>query len=281
MARNFILDRTANESSNVTVVNELTNPVKINHHAIDIARGLVPGHRIVHKFGFGEVGTTPSAISPIGSFNTPLAATELEFVSDDTDDDVGGTGATKIVIQGLDASWEEVTQEIETNGTTAVPIPIDLIRLYRWYVSESGTYAGNVTASYAGTLIIREAGAGPTWETIEGTLPFSGQSEIGVYTVPIGYTGYLLSKHIFTDTSKIADVYLMHRPFANDVTTPFTGTRRMVERDIGLTGSFNVTYAVPKGPFVGPCDIGFMGRVASSTAGISVEFELLLIEDGY
>ena len=30
------------------------------------------------------------------------------------------------------------------------------------------------------------------------------------------------------------------------------------------------------GPFIGPCDIGFMARVASQTANVEVDFELLI-----
>ena len=52
----------------------------------------------------------------------------------------------------------------------------------------------------------------------------------------------------------------------------------LVEREIGLTGGHSIIYQIPKGPFVGPCDIGFMGKVSSGTADVSVEFELILID---
>ena len=37
--------------------------------------------------------------------------------------------------------------------------------------------------------------------------------------------------------------------------------------------------SVPFGPYVGPTDIGFMGKVGSSTASISVEFEIFIIDE--
>jgi len=43
--------------------------------------------------------------------------------------------------------------------------------------------------------------------------------------------------------------------------------------------SFYVEFKAPKGPFVGPCDIGFMAKVSLTTGQTSCEFELLLIED--
>ena len=54
---------------------------------------------------------------------------------------------------------------------------------------------------------------------------------------------------------------------------------RITEREIGVQGGFDHHFAVPKGGHVGPCDIGFMAKVASGTASLSVEFELLLIDD--
>jgi len=166
-----------------------------------------------------------------------------------------------------------------TNGTTAVALSTDLTRLYRWYVSSSGTYATQTAGSHAGTLTIRASGAGATWSQIIAS-PFSiGQSQIGVYTIPSGYTANLLSKNIFTDTNKTADIYFYQRPNADDVSSPYSGTMRLVEREVGVSGGFNLKTRSPKGSFVGPCDVGFMGKVSSGTAEVSCEFELLIIEN--
>lgn len=248
---------------------------------IEVAKGNIAGHRIIDKFGHGQVGTTPAPVTSSGIWKTPTSPVALEFLSDSVNDATGGTGATKITIQGIDLNWNETTEEISTNGTTAVPILTNLIRLHRWYVSESGSYANETTASHSGTLTIRESGGGDTWDTIDGSSPFSGQSEIGVATIPIGFTAYVLSKSIFTDTSKSANIYFLQRPLANDVTTPFAGTRRIIERDIGVSGGYAVVFQAPKGAFVGPCDIGFMAEVSVGSADVSVDFQMLIIEDGY
>ena len=264
--------------------NGLAN-IKPVHSAGDflvaVAEGRVPGHRVIHKFGSGNVSTTPIPVTASGLWRTPTATVNLEFVSNNVNDTVNGTGARKITVHGIDADWNETVEVIETNGTTAVPLTLPLLRLHRWYVSESGTYADETSASYAGELSIQELGGGALWDSILGTLPFPAQSEIGVLTIPIGYTGYILSKNIFTDTSKSANIYFIQRPFANDVVAPYTGIRKIIERDIGVTGGYNVNYRVPKGPFVGPCDIGFMAHVSVGSADVSVEYEMLLIEDGY
>lgn len=248
---------------------------------ISVSEGLVPGHRMIHKFGSGNVGTTPIPVSASGVWKTPTSVKTLEFVSDNANDTANGTGARKITIHGIDSNWNETIEEISTNGSTSVPLTIPLLRLHRWYVSESGTYADELNASYAGELTIRELGDGALWDKILGASPFPAQSEIGVLTIPMGFTGYILSKNIFTDTTKQANVYFLQRPFADIVTAPYTGVRRIIERDIGVSGQYNIEYKAPKGPFVGPCDIGFMAEVTVGTADVSVEYEMLLIKDGF
>lgn len=248
----------------------------------NVARGNVTGYSIVHKFGSGAISTSLIPISSAGVYQTPTTAVALEFISSDAADALNGAGAREITFIGLDANWAEQTVVMAThatNGTTAVAISGTWRRLYRWYVSSSGTYATTAAGSHAGTLTTRTASAGATWDTI-GISPFPlGQSEIGVYTIPLGKTGYLLSKNIFVEGTKPANVYFFQRPFANDVTTPYSGAMRLVEREVGVDGDITINPRAPKGPFVGPCDIGFMAKVATTTADVAVEFELLLINN--
>lgn len=243
-----------------------------------VKTGNIPGHSIVNKFGSATVGTTIVPISTSLNYRTPIAATSLEFVSSSANDTSAGSGAQQVTVIGLDSTWAEVSQTVETNGTTAVALGTDLIRLYRWYVSRSGTYATQTAGSHVGNLTIRESGAGGTWATISNSpFPF-GQSQIGCFTIPAGKTGYVVSKNFFSDSSKTVDLYFFSRANADDVTTPFTGAMRIVEREVGLSGGFGPNWKAGKGPFVGPCDIGFMGVIAVGTADIAVEFEILLID---
>ncbi len=244
---------------------------------IEVAQGNVPNHAIVNKFGASLVGTTLQPITNSGTYQTPTTAQALELVSDDANDNVAGTGAREVTVEGLDGNWNEVTQTVVPNGTTAVALGTNLTRLYRWYVSQSGTYATDVAASHAGNLTIQASGGGTVWSSIPITPTALGQSLIGVYSVPTGKTAYLLSKNIFTDSGKTADVFFFYRGSADDVTAPYTGTFRLIQREIGVAGGIVLTSIPPKGPFVGPCDIGFMGVTAVATDDISVEFSLLVV----
>lgn len=241
-----------------------------------VVEGDIPGYSVVHKFGATTLTTTMAPITQAGTYQTPTTAQALEVVSSSANDTAAGTGAQQVTIIGLDSNWGEVEVEVEMNGTTAVALGTNLIRVYRWYVSRSGTYATETAGSHAGTLTLRASGGGTTWDTMPVS-PFAiGQSQIGVYTVPDGYTARLFTKNIFVDSSKTADIYFFWRGVADDVATPYSGIMRLVEREVGVTGGYSLDTNIPKGEFVGPCDIGFMGVMSVGTSECSVEFELLL-----
>ena len=238
----------------------------------------IPGLQIIHKFGASTIGTTMQPITSSGFYRTPTTPTALEIVSDNANDTAAGTGARSLHIFSAKADWKITEEIVALNGTTPVAIPVDSLRMCRFHVEDSGTYADASTGSHAGTLTVQESGGGAVWEKI-GVSPFPfGQSQIGVCFVPLGKVGYILSKRITVATTKIADIYLFQRQNANVVSAPFDAIR-MVERDVGVVGATNISFSVPLGPFPGPCDIGFMGRVTLTTGDVSVEFELLLVDD--
>lgn len=235
------------------------------------------GWSVIHKFGrYDSVPTTFTPISGSGFYRVPTSATALEFVSASANDSSAGSGAQEITVIGLDANWDEVTQTLETNGTTPVALTTDLIRLYRWYVSRSGTYATQSSGSHAGDLTIRESGAGPTWFLISAAGFPRGQSQIAAYTVPNGKRAFVSSFIVGVDSNKTASIIFFKRENADDVTTPYSGAMRaQVELD-GVTGNFAIMPMTPFGPFPAKTDIGFMGAASTGTAAISVDFEILL-----
>ncbi len=250
---------------------------------LEVAKGNVPGHSLVQKFGANQVPNgTFEAITSTGIYPTPTTAQALEFVSDSAQDGVGGSGAIEVTICGVNASWERITQTVITDGLTPAPLDTDLIRLCRWWVSSSGSYASTGVASQAGNLSLRLQGSPATlWDTISLSPVGESQSTIGAYTIAAGETGYLLSKSMSVDSNKSADIYFFQRQNADDVIAPYSGARRVIEKDLGISGTFTSKPKSPKFPFVGPCDIGFMGKGNAAVADISVEFELLIIQDGY
>lgn len=266
------------ESLPVTMASDQSDNIYRNW-LIEVERGNISGASIVHKFGAATVTTSLAPMCESNVYMTPTTAQALEFVSSDNNDGAGtGAGALQVTITGLNSAWAEVTQTVTCNGTTPVALGTDLIRLYRWYVSSSGTYATVSAGSHAGTLTIRAAGAGATWSIIPVS-PFPiGQSLIGAYTVPAGKTAYLMTWDVHSDASKSLSALFFQRENANDVTTPFSGTMRTVSYQVGIVGDVSDSQKSPRGPFVGPCDLGVLASVTTSTGRASTDFELLLID---
>lgn len=252
---------------------------------IEVAKGKVPGHSLVHKFGHSDsIGTNLSPIADAGVYPTPSAAVSLEFISSDAADALDDIGMHELTIIGLDANWNEQTVVIAahaTTGLTAVAITGTWMRVYRAYVSSSGTYADATTASHAGTITIRIAGAGATYGIITITDFPTAQTAIGSYSVPIGYTAYILSIHLHVAAAKNVDFFAFQRSNIDDVTPPYSGAMRVFYQAHDVDEDEELAPRSPIGPFTGLSDIGFMAKVGTGTGAASVDFEILLVENSY
>jgi len=255
-----------------------------NDFYLEVRKGNVAGHSIVQKFGAIQgVTTTLTPVTTSGLYPTPSAVVALEVLSDDnTNDKAGGAGALEVTIEGVSDTngvWTRETQVIALNGTTAVAVPNSMFRVDRLYVSSSGSYADGTTPSHASTITLRVASAGATWQEIPPAGSFGlSQSEISVYTIPKGKTGYFLGKNISIESSKTANVYLFTREGADVVTTPFTPMRvKELERNLSSHTARQPTAPLLK--ITGPADVGFMAQSTSTTTSLSIEFELLLVDD--
>ena len=247
----------------------------------EIALGNVEGAYIVHKFGANDnVGTTLTPISLSGNYRTPTSAAALEILSSNANDNSAGTGARTVRVFGLNSSGDEITEDISLSGTTPVALSNSYLRLYRAYVVESGSYATQTTPSQLGTITIRELGAGNTWTTINvisggfGT----GQTEIGAYTVPKGYSCWLLRKVMSVNSNKVANLYFFQRQNITDTTAPYS-SMRLVEKHIGIANTFELVSRSAVSKFPELTDIGFMGNTNTGTAEVSVEFELVCLDN--
>lgn len=248
----------------------------------NVAKGNVAGSSIVNKFGRNSaVGTALSFISLSATYQTPLTAQNLEILSGSANDTSAGTGARKVKVIGLNSSWDEVEQEVTMNGVTPVALATPLIRVYRMYVTESGSYATTSTPSHLGRITLRNSGAGVTWGTIgtiEGTTTGFGigQSQIGAYTIPNGYTGYLLSKTITVESTKPTSIYFFKRENSDDVTSPYNGVMRLFEQNDGIVNPFNINLKAPLQVLKEKTDVGFFAKLSTGTGSVSTEFQLLL-----
>lgn len=269
---------------NINISLQLANKtgISMTDFLIDVSKGIIPGHSIVHKFGqYDAVGTTFTPVTRGGIYLTPQVgdATTLRVKAGNTNDTAAGTGAREITLVGLDETGTEVTEVLATAGTSASSATTTtFIRLYRFYVSKSGTYATSSTGSHAGDIVI-ESPSAVEWGTIESTGFSRSQSEIGAYTIPAGYTGYLLGAFGFAETSKTTDLIFFKREGVLDTAPPYEAMRVVFEERV-FGGEFTVNIKAPIKIGTGS-DIGFLAKVGVGTAEIEIDFELLLVNNDY
>ena len=234
---------------------------------------------VVHKFGRNEaLGTTYAPIALGGIYRTPQPsnATKVRVKAGNVNDGPGGSGAWAVIIQGLNATGQEVIEEIMTNGTSAGPNSVNsFIRIYRAYVSQTGTYASASAGSHAADIVIENAAGTENWITISANGFPRGQSECGAYSVPEGRRVNVEALSYSLDATKVLEIILFHRSGILDTSPPYFAMRSKFNiSSINNQGSEN--FVMPLGPFDGPCDIGVMGKVSATTTEAHVNFTILV-----
>lgn len=151
-------------------------------YELSVGLGLVPGVRRVAALGNNpDVDAGPEDIwSGGGVYPWMTGATALEIVSDNAADAAAGTGARTVLVNGLDAVWEEVSQTVTLNGLTPVALVTPLYRIQSALIMSAGS--GQVNA---GNISVRDAGGG----TVRALIPVGyGITRQSQFTVPLGYT---------------------------------------------------------------------------------------------
>ena len=245
----------------------------------DITRGIAEGCSVNHKFGRNTaVGGTFAPVAIGGVYRTPqpVGATALRIkAGGNANDTTNGTGARAITLQGLDASGNEITETLATAGASASAATTkQFIRLYRAYVSASGTYATATAASHAAAIVIENAAGGVDWATIADTTIARGQSQIAVYSVPIHRSIMITDIKISSDADKKANLILFQRRNILSSAAPYEAMR-LVEEYPQVSGLHQVLFNPPLGPFPALTDVGFMARSTSTEIDLSVSFNIV------
>lgn len=258
----------------------------LNDFGLQLGLGEFPYITETHKFGASTSLTTEFTPVATGSqYRTPQTAVQLRCYSNSSEDSTSGTGAHTVKWTGINSTYGKQDFYVTLNGTSPVNLTnssdggtdIEALRIYRGQLTGSGTYAQSTAGSHVGDIIL-ESTSGDLWARIRTSGFPRGQSEIACYTVKAGVTAYVYPHHLSIDAGKAVDFLFFQRPNIDTVTPPYE-PMRMIREYVGLEGYIPVSDdAAPLGPFVGPCDIGWMAK-ASATAEVTVEFEIILVDN--
>jgi hypothetical protein len=149
--------------------------VRTTNYNSEVALGKRQGAKTWTKWGYNADvdNAAEEMIWSVGGDMTFLdSASTMSFVSSSTADDVGGTGATGVVVYGIDANRKEQIEVVFLDGTTPVVTTSTWLGINRMSVYACGSgkeNAGNITAtSVTGSYLQAEipAGEGSTQQAI-------------------------------------------------------------------------------------------------------------------
>jgi len=234
-----------------------------------VAEGGIDGYSIVEKFGENpdiDTSTDPEDVWSHGGLYTFSTSADIDSVSSSSASDTN-----EITIQGLDANWDTVTQTATLNGQTRVALTTPLIRCFRAWNSNSTDWAGDVHV-YVNTALSGGVPIDPTKVRAEVTIG-SGQTEMCIYTIPAGKTGYFLGG--YTAMSRVGNNSAV---FTSKLRT-FGGVFRTVSRISCIGGgASNWSYRYPVGLAI-PEKSDLLIRceeVDANNTGVSGGFTILL-----
>lgn len=247
----------------------------------DVQKGLIPGHSIVHKFGRNSAVSTTVVPLALGAiYNTPQvgSASTLRVKAGNANDTAAGSGAREITLEGLDETGAMVTEAVATAGASASSTTsATFIRLFRAYVSASGTYATVSTGSHDSDIVIENGAGGTDWATISSTDLKRAQTEIGAYSVPLGNTAHLYNFNINVDSTKQSTILIMVRKNILETSAPFAALRILNEYG-AISGVHDIHKAFTV-KLEALTDIVFLAKTGAGVADVSIEMDILLIED--
>ena len=239
---------------------------------LQVARGQIQGHKNVTVFGFNpDVDTTQVSVWPLPSLITfPAAALQMTVSSTSANDTSAGTGARTIVVEGLDAKYNEVTETVIMNGQTAVTMSTALLRVNYAYVATAGS--GNSAAGdiYIGTGTVTAGVPATVYDIIKFDY---NNTTTGSYTVPANYTAYV-SQGLFSAGQAGGSNQVQGRLLTRG-TNNIRMTAALTTLNNGVANYvFEYPLAVPEKTTIEATAVG-----SSSNNGVSSMFIVLLVKN--
>ena len=250
-------------------------------NGLAIAKGDVEGTSFNHKFGTApdfDYGNGEVSIWDGAEDGEPYEQMNYVFSTGSGIDSISAEDAADtqdVVIQGLDGDWHELSQTVTLNGQTRVALTTPLRRVYRAFNDDNTDLTGHVFI-YEDVAL---SGGVPTDSTLIRAVihPENNQTEMAIYTVPVGYTGYMRSwycssagaskstNYIVRIKSRLPDkVFRLKHRMAWDGTIPYQ--HQYVEPEV----------------FTEKTDIIMSAEITAggvSSAAISAGFDIVIVEN--
>lgn len=226
---------------------------------LSIARGHIKDASHIHKFGAvpamsqnqtGTIWDVNDTLYPWSAFDTAGVLTIPAVNASDN-------GKT-VKVYGLDENYDAQTEDFTVSSTGTTTGTKTFKRVYRAYVTNgSATNVGNINVQRGGVTVLRITAG-------------KAQTLMSVYTVPRGFTGYLLKGTMSCQSGADATGDMFVRYFGQSSFR--VGHSFEVS---GAGGNYTYEFGVPI-QIPAKSDIDVRANVRSNNARITAAFDLIL-----
>lgn len=231
---------------------------------LDIAQGNIDGHTFIHKFGAVPAMSQNQTGSVWDKNDTPYPWTAFDTANTVSISTTAANGSAvttdngvSVVISGLDENYASVTETLTISGSTATGSQL-FKRVFRAYASEDNT--SQIRMSVNSTEVAR-INIG------------KAQTLMAIYTVPAGYTGYLMQGVCSVQYGADATGDMFVRYFGQNAFR--VGHSFEVS---GAGGPYRYPFQFPVA-IPAKSDIDVRATVRSNNARVTAAFDMLLIAD--
>lgn len=230
---------------------------------LNIARGLVKGTSSIHKFGAvaamsqntsGTVWDVNDTLYPWSAWDTAGTIT----VETTSSSDIG----KHVTIVGLNANYEQVEETITIAALTGNAGTTAFKRIFRAYVTNGSTNNVGVISIKKSTVTVAAIQIG------------KAQTLMAVYTVPAGYTGYLLHGACTAQAGADATGDMFVRYFGNQAFR--VGHSFEVS---GTGGQYDYKFDIPI-PIPEKSDIDVHITTRTNNGRYTAAFDMILVKNG-
>jgi len=244
------------------------DPSPTSEFYFDVANGNYPHHSVRTVFGIGTSTTDLSTVWDNGSIYSYPSSASTMTVSSSSETDVYESGGAEIVqIEGLNANWDTVTEQIQMNGQNAVSTTNSYIRINSMNVTQGVINVGNI---YIGTGTVTTGVPANVYAEIVATYGSSLQS---FYSVPRNHTAYLINGSIAcgtTASNKYVTASLLTRPFGGVLVTAMITTL--------ATGQNKYDFHAPI-RIEAKSDIEARAISSSGTDAVATHYQIVLVRE--
>jgi len=254
------------------VYSSVTRQGQFEPFGLQVSRGQIDGHSAVIVFGYNpDVDTSEETVWPDGgTIPHPTVASVLKISSSSTDDASAGTGARTVYVEGVDGSYNIVSETVVLNGQTAVNTTNSYLYVNSFYVATAGSGGANAGNINAGTGTVTSGVPAVLYDII--ATGYNNRTT-GHYCVPAGYTGYMTEGSISAGQasgSTAVTAYLRQHGPDGILRVGAIATVNNNEASF----QFDQPYKIPEKNCVGATAIG-----AAANNAVSSYFNIILIKN--